>query len=58
LNMVHAKRVAWSFSLQEEKRRIIAEYDWKEKAEEEALAKMGRVKKKEKVRASYGGIIS
>jgi hypothetical protein len=56
--MVHAKRVAWSFSLQEEKRRIIAEYDWKEKAEEEALAKMGRVKKKEKVRASYGGIIS
>ena len=34
---------------QEEKRRVIADFERKEKAEEEALAKLGRVKKKEKV---------
>jgi hypothetical protein len=34
---------------QEEKRRIILDFERKEKAEEEALAKLGRVKKKDKV---------
>jgi hypothetical protein len=35
---------------QEEKKRVLAEYERKERMEEEALAKLGRVKKKDKVK--------
>lgn len=40
---------------QEEKRGVTMEFERREKAEEEALAKLGRVKKKDKVGGGGGG---